>query len=290
MNDLAKGGTATDPGGSPYYEALHATRYDRQALIRDYGKKYECRLVVLIDRLFPESVTLFEATLHDANPQEDLHVMLATPGGDGETALRLVHQARSRCRELTVIVPDQAKSAGTLFALGADRIYMGPTSDLGPVDPQFVLPNGGLVAAKAIIAAVEHAEQRVAENPNTYELHASLLSDISATMVQQARDALGRSESLLKAVLRCVASRRDSDIEHLFGELKGPLIGDAQSHGAVISGETAKGFGLPVDLADPADPRWKAVWRLWTRYVALRPSRVYESQRESYIDTNGRHR
>ena len=56
-------------------------------------------------------------------------------------------QAQSRCRKLTVIVPDQAKSAGTMFVLGADRVYMGPTSDLGPVDPQFPLP--GRVACRS---------------------------------------------------------------------------------------------------------------------------------------------
>lgn len=30
--------------------------------------------------------------LYDANPDEDLHVMLCTLGGDGETALRLVRK------------------------------------------------------------------------------------------------------------------------------------------------------------------------------------------------------
>lgn len=102
--------------------------------------------MVLIDSLFAHSVTRFEETLYDADPNENLHVMLSTQGGDGETALRLVRQAQSRCAELTVIVPDQAKSAGTLFVLGADHIYLGPTSDLGPVDPQLLLPNGQLAA------------------------------------------------------------------------------------------------------------------------------------------------
>ena len=78
-----------------------------------------------MDYLFPASITLFEETLFDADPNQDLHVMLYTLGGDGETALRLVRQAQSRCKNLTVIVPDQAKSAGTLFVLGADRIFMG---------------------------------------------------------------------------------------------------------------------------------------------------------------------
>lgn len=71
--------------------------------------------------------------------------------------MRLVRSAQARCRRLTVIVPDQAKSAATLLALGAHQILMGPTSDLGPVDPQFQLGENDLVSAKAIIAAVEKA-------------------------------------------------------------------------------------------------------------------------------------
>src|SRR5262249_17470124 len=43
---------------------------------------------------------------------------------------------------LRVIVPDFAKSAGTLMALGADQIVMGDTSELGPIDPQVILNDG----------------------------------------------------------------------------------------------------------------------------------------------------
>ena len=180
---------------SPLYEAHHAPRYERQELIRRYQCAYQCRLVVVADVIFSESVTLFEETLYDADPSRNLHVMLSTPGGDGETAIRLIRQAQSRCKELTVVVPDEAKSAGTLFVLGADHIYMGPTSDLGPVDPQFLLADGTLGAARAIIAAVEDAEKRIQANPQTYPLHAALLADTSAMMVQQARDALARTSN-----------------------------------------------------------------------------------------------
>ena len=151
---------------SPLYEANHAARYERQTLIREYQEEHECRLLVVMqDVLFPHSIPLLEETLFDADPDQDLHVMLGTQGGDGETALRLIRQAQSRCRELTIIVPDQAKSAGTPFALGAHRIYMGPTSDLGPVDPQFQLSDGSLASASAIIAAVDRAEDRIQQSP-----------------------------------------------------------------------------------------------------------------------------
>ncbi len=116
------------PDRSPLYEARHSPRYERQKLIRRYEEEYKCRLVILIDALFSHSVTLLEETLHDADSAEDLHIILATPGGDGETAIRLIRQAQSRCSRLIVIVPDQAKSAGTVFVLGADQICMGPTS------------------------------------------------------------------------------------------------------------------------------------------------------------------
>ena len=268
---------------TPLYEAGHAARYERQGLIRQYQEDYNCRLVVMQDGLFPHSIQLFEETLFDADPQKDLHVMLATQGGDGETALRLIRQAQSRCRELTVIVPDQAKSAGTLFVLGAHQIYMGPTSDLGPVDPQFQQPDGSLVSARAIIAAVESAEQRIQHHPGTYPLHASLLEPVTALMVQQARDQLGRTDDLVKEALACVAERTPADVATLTEALKDPLIGGPKSHGAVISAADAKSFGLPVQEADPAGERWQAVWRLWMKYAVLNPAQVYEGQVASYV-------
>ena len=210
--------------------------------------------------------------------------MLATPGGDGETALRLIWQAQSRCRELTVVVPDRAKSAGTLFALGADHLYLGPTSDLGPVDPQFQLGNGQLAAAKAIIAAVAQAERSVEKNPQTYPLHASMLSDISGLMVQQARDALRRAGDQLLEALACVSSRTPKQVKAMADNLRAPLIDKTQSHGTSISVQSAIELGLPVQKANPRDRRWQVIWRLWAKYVALNANRVYEGRHASVVE------
>ena len=268
---------------SPLYEAHHALRYERQQLIRCYQKEHSCRLVVMADAIFPHSVVPFEETIFDANPDQDLHVMLYTLGGDGETALRLVRQAQSRCKELVVIIPDQAKSAGTLFVLGADKILMGPTSDLGPVDPQFQLPNGSLVACKSIIAAVEDAEKKIQAIPDTYTLHASLLGDITALMVQQARDALARTEDQVKVALSCASSRSEEKIEKLAQSLNGPLIKTPQSHGTVVSAKDAKDLGLPVTELSGDSNQWRSIWRMWTKYIALNPNRIFEGQTASHI-------
>lgn len=162
------------PRQSPLFHAEHSDRYARQELIREYEKQFDCRLIVMVGPIFAPAVTLVEELIYDADPAQPLHLLLDSPGGDGETAVRLARQLHSRCSQLTVIVPNQAKSAGTILLLGAHEILMGPTSDLGPVDPQFVQPDGqGLVAAKDIIAAVENAEQAIADNPDTYALYAA---------------------------------------------------------------------------------------------------------------------
>ena len=147
-----------EPPQSPLFHAKNAGRYARQQLIREYENHINCRLIVMIDVIYYDSVTFLEELLYDCSPNEDLHLMINSPGGVGEVAVRLARSAQSRCRELTIIVPDQAKSAATLLAVGGHQIIMAPAGDLGPVDPQF-FHGRGWVAAKDIIAAVEDALQ-----------------------------------------------------------------------------------------------------------------------------------
>lgn len=251
----------------------------------EYEKDYSCRLVVLIDAIFPPySVTLFEELLVDANPEQDLHLLLWSPGGDGETAVRLLRSAHSRCRKFTVIVPDQAKSAATLIALGAHEIVMGPASDLGPIDPQMQLAAkpGSLVAAKDIIAAVDSAAAKIQEAPATYPLYAALLGDVTGILVQQAKSALGRSDDLLNLALECCKGRSAADAQALHASLRPVLIEEAKTHTQIFGASEAARLGLPVRPLHPFDPQWQAEWALWTTYFVLN-SRVYESARASQV-------
>lgn len=209
---------------------------------------------------------------------------MQTPGGDGETAVRLAHQAQKACNELTVIIPDQAKSAGTLLTLGAHHILMGRTSDLGPVDPQFRMADGNLASAKAIVAAVERAEEAVEQHPDTYEFHVAMLSDVNGVMAQQARDAIAHSGSLLERALACHPGRSPEEIRDLVQKLRKPLIDEPQDHAATISAERAQGFGLCVKELTASSEQWNKIWHLWVRYNAGLPtSRIYESERTSQI-------
>jgi hypothetical protein len=65
-----------EPPYTPLFEAQHAGRFERQRLIRDYQSEFACRLVVVSDAIFPESVALFEELVGGLDPEQDLHIML----------------------------------------------------------------------------------------------------------------------------------------------------------------------------------------------------------------------
>ncbi len=239
----------------------------------------------MIDPIINRGVTLFEELIYDADPKEDLHLLLHSPGGNGEIAIRIARAAQSRCKELTVIVPDQAKSAATLLCLGANHIMMGAASDLGPIDPQFLI-NEEWVAAKDIIAAVDDAAEKVKEYQETYPVYASLLSDITALMLQQARSALDRTSDQLEEALKSNPDRQPQEVKRLKDKLKGPMIERPAAHAALFSADDALEAGLPVIKADPSGKQWQLIWRLWTKYFALGSklySGVYENARVSQI-------
>lgn len=263
QGDLATGGTFR----THLFSAQHADRYARQGFIREYEVLTGARLIVMIDTVFAEGVTYLEELLVGCRPDQPLHLLLASPGGDGEVAVRLVRAMQARCSELTIIVPDMAKSAATIMCLGADHLLMQPSSDLGPVDPQFQV-GGTLVGAKEIEQAVSSAEARVAAAPDTYPLYAGLLADVNMLMVEQARLAMARSYDLIREALVC-AGRDEADCEQLADVLRGPLVDEAVTHGATVGPERALQLGLPVLVAQPESPEWQIIWALWTRYFAL---------------------
>jgi len=266
---------------SPLLEAQNSGLHERQTLIAEYEQLAGCRLVVMIGEIFNNGVTFLEELIHDVAPSEDLHLMLVSPGGNGEAAVRLVRSMQARCRELTVIIPTEAKSAATLLCLGAHHIVMAPFSDLGPVDPQ-IWDGQYLVAAKHIVAAVDDAVEKVLAHPNVAPIYQTLLADLDAIVVQEARSALARSNELLDEALRSNPDRTPAETDALRESLQLRLIDRPQSHGALFNADDAAAAGLPVIKADLSSDAWALLWRLWARYFAMGPNRrIYEGRNAS---------
>ncbi len=185
------------------------------------------------------------------------YLLLASPGGDGGAAVRLARMTQAACRELVVIVPEMAKSAATILALGAHTIVMGPTSDLGPIDPQILVSERGFVSAKDLIEAVNSALDDVATRPDTYPLHAAMLAGIDSTAVQFARSALASTDELAEQAIGSNPDRTRRDIEKLCARIHRPLIGQPKTHSAVIGSTEARQAAPSVVRASGSQPsRW----------------------------------
>ena len=71
-----------------------------------------------------------------AQPKGRLVLFLNTSGGSAEIVEKLVDIIRHHYKEVSFVVPDFAMSAGTIFCMSGDKIYMDYSSSLGPIDPQ----------------------------------------------------------------------------------------------------------------------------------------------------------
>lgn len=104
---------------------------------------------------------------------KQIAIILETPGGLVEVVERIVQVIRHFYNEVIVVVPGEAMSAGTVFALSADKIMMNYFSRLGPIDPQFV-KDGRLVPALAYLNQYNKLNKKAEEGELTTAEYAML--------------------------------------------------------------------------------------------------------------------
>lgn len=67
---------------------------------------------------------------------ENACLLIESPGGQPDQAFRICRLFQRRCKRLTVVVAQWAKSAATMMAMGADRLILAQEAELGPLDLQ----------------------------------------------------------------------------------------------------------------------------------------------------------
>jgi hypothetical protein len=72
--------------------------------------------------------------LSDFSHTKRLSLFVKSYGGSGQASLRMINVLRQYTDHLTVLVPLECASAGTMLALGANAIKMGPLGHLSAVD------------------------------------------------------------------------------------------------------------------------------------------------------------
>src|SRR5258706_4042742 len=273
LNPLAAAGAAgaTPPTRTPMYEAAHAERYQRQALIRSIqaaiGRCVICYVSASAASIDRDDTLGFVEMLHNLPAKTNVDLLLHTAGGDIDAAEKLAVMVRSAVAqsELRVVIPDYAKSAGTLLAIGADSILMSDSSELGPIDPQVVLrdANGNLIRHSILsyLAAYEtHAQAlRVNANDVVSRIMLAKLEPATVTLFQSVKT---RAQKLAEDQLKFGMFRGKTAN---FTKIATDLMDPAQfpTHGQMIGWQAATQLGLTVAYVKQSDENWRQYWLLY---------------------------
>ncbi|MBY5717067.1 hypothetical protein HFO33_10855 [Rhizobium leguminosarum] len=273
---------------TPMFTAMNAARYQRQTLIRDIEVNHPKLLCYVAGNKAPiERIdTLgFVDMLHNISPGDPIDLMLHTPGGDVDAAEKLITLVRSATGEqgqLRIIVPDYAKSAGTLMALGANSIVMSESSELGPIDPQVSLKDGnGHDVNHSVLTylnAYEEAKQAFREAPDD-PANCITFERFDPTMVRKFNSVRNRARTFAENLLK----RRGANFSKIASELMN--ISTYPSHGQMIGWEAARNMGLTVEYLPLQDPTWRKYWALYChlRLAIESDQRIFETNFVSLI-------
>lgn len=112
-------------------------------------------------------LNIVEDLAKDPNKKEQLAVILTTTGGSAAAVERYVNIIRHHYAKVIFIVPDYAYSAGTIFCMSGDDIWMDYFSVLGPIDPQVKNKEGNFVPALGYLDKINELIEKAKKNQLT---------------------------------------------------------------------------------------------------------------------------
>ena len=268
-------GVSLEPSKTPFFQAVHALRYQRQAIIKLIESRlmhpiicYVSGNLSAIDR---DDTIGFADLLHNIPIGSDLDLLLHTGGGDIDAAEKIISLVRKRVGEgrLRIIIPDFAKSAGTLMALGADSLVMSDTSELGPIDPQIVLADGDgnrirYSVQNYLDAYIAHSATLAATPTNVpAQIMLSKLDPGRVKLFESVRD---RARNIAQNQLKRGMFRGGTGTSN-YTKTASALLDTTRwlTHGQMISWEDAADdeIGLTVEYLEPTSEEWQGYWQLY---------------------------
>lgn len=138
--------------------------------------------------------------LKEESDSKSIFIILTTTGGDAIIVERIVNILRHHYDEVNFIIPDFAYSAGTIFCMSGDNIYMDYFSILGPIDPQVMNKDGKFVPALGYLEKVDKLIVKAQEGTLT-EAEFLILSGFDLSELNSYEQARNLTVDLLKTWL-----------------------------------------------------------------------------------------
>lgn len=273
---------------TPMYEAIHAPRYHRQSLIKQIEKETNRTLIcyvsgkaATIDR---DHIAGFMEILHNIPVEENIDLLLHTRGGDIDAAEKLMALVQSTVGggEFRVIIPDFAKSAGTLIALGANKLIMSDSSELGTIDPQIWSADGrGNEICHSVLTYLD-----------AFKIHSTALKNdpedpVAKLMLSKLDPTTHRYFETIRDRARNFAEDQLKRKGKNFSYIASALMDTKRwpSHGQMIKWQDVKDIGLDVEYLPTKSESWQAYWRLYCLLrIAIKDSQnIFESGLASLV-------
>jgi hypothetical protein len=219
--------------------------------------------------------------LVDMRKEDNLDLMIHTMGGSGETAEKIVEMCRNHCSgEFRVIIPNMAKSAGTLIALGADKIVMGHCSEVGPIDPQIRMNIGNtpqMVSAWTFIHTRDDLANKVDKAIAKGESADALLlqlANVDSVFVKHCEQLMEFAKQIgvkwIAKRLMAKSTLKPEEAEAQAGKVIAFLsnVEELIIHGRLILARELKdNCEPPLEIVnlEESDETWQFIWELYLR-------------------------
>jgi len=201
---------------------------------------------------------IIEELKEEPDKKETLYVILTTLGGSAIAVERYANILRKHYSEVNFIVPDYAYSAGTIFCMSGDNIFMDYSSVLGPIDPQVQNKDGKWVAALGYLDKVQELIQK-AQNDELSKAEFLILKDFDLAELRGYEQAKEHTIDLLKKWLvkykfknweTVTLEQKEARAEEIAQKLSDNKVW--KSHGRPINLEILSTF-LRLEIEDYSD-------------------------------------
>ena len=232
-----------------------------------------------------DDALMLEEILVDSKIRKDLLLVVSSAGGIGLAAERIIRVCKKYSTNgFEVLVPHQAKSAATILCFGATKIWMGETSEIGPIDPQLRISRRQ-VSVHNILKSYDGMLDRASRARGRIEPFLQQLSVYDPRYMEQLRQEMRLSEAMAAQLLRqkMMKGRSTAQVRQRIR----PFIDPEQTleHGRPIFREQAEQCGLAIGKVDIADTIWPTVWDLHMRYehvMGTQSAKLVESASASF--------
>ncbi len=211
---------------------------------------------------------IIEGILQKLDLSDGLSLIINSPGGFGTAAERIINVCRkySKTGEFWTIVPSRAKSAATMVCFGSSKIIMGPTAELGPIDPVYFDKNEGKrFSVYNLIKSYYDLFNAAVNSDGNLEPFIQQLSKFDAREIREFESAIELSGDIAIRALE-QGMMKGCSRDEIKEKIKIFLTPEeTKTHERAISSDEALSCGLNIEELGTDNKLWELLYELHIR-------------------------